>query len=55
MAGRRRGDYMLRLIRAMIAAWRAEPALNAWYDSANNARILMPGSTGRSLSTRRAG
>jgi 2-oxoisovalerate dehydrogenase E2 component (dihydrolipoyl transacylase) len=36
----RRGDYMLRLIRAMIGAWRAEPALNAWYDSASNTRIL---------------
>jgi pyruvate dehydrogenase E2 component (dihydrolipoamide acetyltransferase) len=37
----RRGDYMLRLIRAMIAACSAEPALNAWYDTANNSRILM--------------
>jgi pyruvate dehydrogenase E2 component (dihydrolipoamide acetyltransferase) len=36
----RRGDYMLRLMRAMIGAWRAEPALNAWFDSTNNARIL---------------
>jgi 2-oxoisovalerate dehydrogenase E2 component (dihydrolipoyl transacylase) len=35
-----RGDYMLRLIRAMIVAWHAEPALNAWYDSAANSRIL---------------
>ena len=35
------GDYMLRLIRAMIAACGAEPALNAWYDSANNSRILL--------------
>jgi len=35
-----RGDYMLRLIRAMIAACRAEPAINAWYDAANNSRIL---------------
>jgi pyruvate dehydrogenase E2 component (dihydrolipoamide acetyltransferase) len=34
------GDYMVRLMRAMTAAWRAEPALNAWYDSVNNARIL---------------
>jgi 2-oxoisovalerate dehydrogenase E2 component (dihydrolipoyl transacylase) len=34
------GDYMLRLIRAMIAACGAEPALNAWYDTANNSRIL---------------
>jgi len=37
---RHRGDYMLRLMRAMIGAWRAEPALNAWFDSTNNARIL---------------
>ncbi len=36
-----RGDYMLRLIRAMISAWRAEPALNAWYDAASNSRILL--------------
>jgi len=35
-----RGDYMLRLVRAMISAWRAEPALNAWYDAPNAARIL---------------
>jgi pyruvate dehydrogenase E2 component (dihydrolipoamide acetyltransferase) len=31
----------VRLVRAMIAACREEPALNAWYDSANNARILL--------------
>jgi pyruvate dehydrogenase E2 component (dihydrolipoamide acetyltransferase) len=36
-----RGDYMLRLIRAMIAACSAEPALNAWYDTANGSRILL--------------
>jgi pyruvate dehydrogenase E2 component (dihydrolipoamide acetyltransferase) len=36
-----RGDYMLRLIRGMISAWRAEPALNAWYDAASNSRILL--------------
>ena len=36
-----RGDYMLRLVRALIAAWRAEPALNAWYDPANAARVLL--------------
>lgn len=36
-----RGDYMLRLMRAMICAWRAEPALNAWYDPAAQARFLM--------------
>src|SRR5450631_3670529 len=34
------GEYMLRLIRAMLAACGAEPALNAWYDIANNSRIL---------------
>jgi 2-oxoisovalerate dehydrogenase E2 component (dihydrolipoyl transacylase) len=34
------GDYMLRLMRAMICAWRAEPALNAWYDSSNLSRTL---------------
>ena len=37
-----RGDYTLRLVRAVIAACGAEPALNAWYDPASNARILMP-------------
>jgi pyruvate dehydrogenase E2 component (dihydrolipoamide acetyltransferase) len=36
-----RGDYMLRLIRAMGAASVAEPALNAWYDAAANSRILI--------------
>jgi 2-oxoisovalerate dehydrogenase E2 component (dihydrolipoyl transacylase) len=36
----RPGDYMLRLMRAMVHAWRVEPALNAWYDSAENSRIL---------------
>ena len=41
MPGSRRGDYMLRLIRAMISAARAEPALNAWYDAASNTRILL--------------
>jgi pyruvate dehydrogenase E2 component (dihydrolipoamide acetyltransferase) len=35
-----RGSYMLRLMRAMVHAWRVEPALNAWYDPADNARIL---------------
>ena len=35
-----RGDYMLRLMRAMICAWRTEPALNAWYDSINMSRTL---------------
>ena len=35
-----RRDYMPRLVRALTAACRAEPALNAWYDAVNNARIL---------------
>lgn len=35
-----RGEYMLRLVRALIAGWRAEPALNAWYDPASTSRIL---------------
>ena len=34
------GDYMLRLVRALIGAWRIEPALNAWYDAASNGRVL---------------
>jgi 2-oxoisovalerate dehydrogenase E2 component (dihydrolipoyl transacylase) len=37
----RRGDYMLRLMRAMVAAWRAEPALNAWYDPMAQSRLLV--------------
>jgi 2-oxoisovalerate dehydrogenase E2 component (dihydrolipoyl transacylase) len=36
-----RGDYMLRLMRALISAWRAEPALNAWYDSVSQSRFLV--------------
>jgi pyruvate dehydrogenase E2 component (dihydrolipoamide acetyltransferase) len=36
-----RGDYMARVVRAMIRACDAEPSLNAWYDSANNSRILL--------------
>jgi 2-oxoisovalerate dehydrogenase E2 component (dihydrolipoyl transacylase) len=36
-----RGDYMLRLMRAMIAAWRTEPALNAWYDPVAQSRLLV--------------
>jgi pyruvate dehydrogenase E2 component (dihydrolipoamide acetyltransferase) len=36
----RSGDYMARLIRALGIACRAEPALNAWYDSATRSRIL---------------
>ena len=37
----RRGDYMTRLIRAMIAGCSAEPALNAWYDPATHSRVLL--------------
>jgi 2-oxoisovalerate dehydrogenase E2 component (dihydrolipoyl transacylase) len=37
----RRGDYMLRLMRAMVSAWHVEPALNAWYDSASQSRFLV--------------
>jgi 2-oxoisovalerate dehydrogenase E2 component (dihydrolipoyl transacylase) len=36
-----RGNYMLRLMRALVAAWRVEPALNAWYDSASHSRLLV--------------
>ena len=36
-----RGDYMVRVVRAMIAACTAEPALNAWFDSADNSRMLL--------------
>lgn len=36
-----RGDYMQRLMRAMVAAWRIEPALNAWYDAASLSRTLV--------------
>ncbi len=36
-----RGDYMLRLMRAMVFAWRAEPALNAWYDAVTQSRFLV--------------
>jgi len=34
-------DYMLRLMRAIAGACRAEPALNAWYDPADNCRVLL--------------
>jgi pyruvate dehydrogenase E2 component (dihydrolipoamide acetyltransferase) len=36
-----RGDYMQRLMRALVSAWRVEPALNAWYDAANLSRTLV--------------
>jgi pyruvate dehydrogenase E2 component (dihydrolipoamide acetyltransferase) len=35
------GDYTLRLMRALSAACRAEPALNAWYDAVDNSRMLL--------------
>jgi 2-oxoisovalerate dehydrogenase E2 component (dihydrolipoyl transacylase) len=34
-------NFMLRLIRAMVAACRAEPSLNAWYDSQAVGRRLL--------------
>jgi pyruvate dehydrogenase E2 component (dihydrolipoamide acetyltransferase) len=34
-------DYMLRLVRAMVCAWRAEPGLNAWYDPVAQSRFLV--------------
>jgi pyruvate dehydrogenase E2 component (dihydrolipoamide acetyltransferase) len=36
------GDPTVRLIRAIAAACKAEPALNAWYDSQSNTRRLHP-------------
>ena len=33
-------DVTMRLVNAMVAAARAEPSLNAWYDGANQARRL---------------
>ena len=33
-------DVTLRLVRAMVAACNAEPALNAWYDANKEARLL---------------
>jgi 2-oxoisovalerate dehydrogenase E2 component (dihydrolipoyl transacylase) len=35
------GDFMLRLVRALVHAWRIEPALNAWYDPRSSARVLL--------------
>jgi 2-oxoisovalerate dehydrogenase E2 component (dihydrolipoyl transacylase) len=37
----KRGDYMLRLMRAMVSAWHVEPALNAWYDPIAQSRLLV--------------
>jgi 2-oxoisovalerate dehydrogenase E2 component (dihydrolipoyl transacylase) len=36
-----RRDYTPRLVRALICAWRTEPALNAWYDSESLSRTLI--------------
>ena len=41
ICGRQRGDYMLRLMRAMVHAWHAEPALNAWYEPSTQSRFLV--------------
>jgi pyruvate dehydrogenase E2 component (dihydrolipoamide acetyltransferase) len=32
---------MQRLMRALVSAWRVEPALNAWYDAASLSRTLV--------------
>ena len=37
-----KADVTLRLVRAIVAACKAEPALNAWYDGRAMARRLMP-------------
>ena len=39
-AWRQPGGYMLRLMRALVRACRAEPALNAWYDPAEDSRVI---------------
>jgi 2-oxoisovalerate dehydrogenase E2 component (dihydrolipoyl transacylase) len=39
-AWRARGEYMMRLMRALVHAWRVEPALNAWFDSKAMTRTL---------------
>jgi len=36
-----RGDYMPRLMRALVCAWRAEPALNAWFHPDSQSRTLL--------------
>jgi len=38
----RHGDYTWRLVRALAAAARHEPALNAWYDPDGQSRTLFP-------------
>src|SRR5882672_545035 len=37
----RRSDYTVRLLRAVAAGCRAEPALNAWYDGESQSRRLL--------------
>jgi pyruvate dehydrogenase E2 component (dihydrolipoamide acetyltransferase) len=39
--GGRAGGYTLRLMRALARACAVEPALNAWYDANENARLLL--------------
>jgi 2-oxoisovalerate dehydrogenase E2 component (dihydrolipoyl transacylase) len=36
----RSGDYMPRLMRALVCAWRIEPALNAWFHAQSESRTL---------------
>jgi 2-oxoisovalerate dehydrogenase E2 component (dihydrolipoyl transacylase) len=38
---RHHSGYMLRLMRSITQACRAEPALNAWYDATENSRLLL--------------
>jgi pyruvate dehydrogenase E2 component (dihydrolipoamide acetyltransferase) len=40
-AGRQGGGYTLRLMRALARACIVEPALNAWYDANENARLVL--------------
>jgi pyruvate dehydrogenase E2 component (dihydrolipoamide acetyltransferase) len=40
-AWRDRGGFLLRMLRAIVAACRAEPSLNAWYDSQAVGRRLL--------------
>jgi pyruvate dehydrogenase E2 component (dihydrolipoamide acetyltransferase) len=40
-AWKRQGDYMTRLMRALVSAWRTEPALNAWFHPDSSSRTLL--------------
>jgi pyruvate dehydrogenase E2 component (dihydrolipoamide acetyltransferase) len=40
-AWKRQGDYMTRLMRALVSAWRAEPALNAWFHAGSLSRTVL--------------